>query len=661
MGPGAPHDRGIVGGGVLVPGNRVLTCAHVVTSALDTPPVLPAPAAEGASLPVDGPRGPAAPTHPVTVEIPRGDRYHPATARVIPDTWEPERDTVLLLLDEDTPYTPAPLSPGLEALPASRPVSITGYALDLPAGQRVRASVAGRGGDRPGRVQLHIGREESARVEPGFSGCGVLDVENGEVIGIVTSIREAPGPEANRRTAFMEPVDSVAALAAQVADSPLARVRTVLSGLGLPAASHAYHYATHDRYGLAAEHGFHPIRAFTDFSTPWDAFIYLRELSPREDGMPREILYLVDIAQRGVANADPLWDYVHSRPVWEVPKRVLAELRSSRRPPAPPNWALIISADSIPGDARPDGPTPGRSGRYVLTSWVDRGEGPSRRSSTEISRAELRSTVLRLIEETEAEVWTVSPRATQPFSLRLRLVLPFELLIRPGPVPVSRWRRPVPVGRGPQLGAANEITFHCRERLADAEWLGARHRLDHRWRTLRQRLQGRIHTVPPAEGRSAAPALPNVLAASDIVMCVLSADPGGSPAEHGAPDRTGPEEELSEGGAQLAAALLSGLPVIAWNGTADPEDARLLQNRMRNHLRDGGETIAADEVASLPYHLRLWCTRHGVQPAVRPSKGSPDGSAYSEAGHDPFDIKVILDEGTYLSGLFSDGVYSPPR
>ncbi|MGK5529757.1 trypsin-like peptidase domain-containing protein [Streptomyces sp. URMC 129] len=151
----------VLGAGVLLDTEHVLTCAHVLP---------------GAEV-------------PVAVEPARAG---PVGARVAVDGWVPERDDgawgpvgdlALLRLDRPQPAEHCArlhrLSPSLR-----RPVRMYGF----PHGADQGIVLFGRLDDRiaDGRVQISAD-PGSAAVVPGFSGGGVVDERTGHVIGIVVS------------------------------------------------------------------------------------------------------------------------------------------------------------------------------------------------------------------------------------------------------------------------------------------------------------------------------------------------------------------------------------------------------------------------------------------------------------------------------------------
>ncbi|MGW1979591.1 tetratricopeptide repeat protein [Streptomyces sp. NPDC001889] len=171
------HPRAAsLGAGVLLPGGRVLTCAHVVM--------------EKRSSRKDGTEVPR-PLTEVYAEFPGAppDRAGPLRATVLAPYLRPltshfSADLALLQLDESPPVDPVVLH--RQVLSLDDLVHAVGYPRDLPGGEAVRARIMGRGGpgSYPEWVQLDA---ESAPyvIRHGFSGSGVVHRRTGGVIGIL--------------------------------------------------------------------------------------------------------------------------------------------------------------------------------------------------------------------------------------------------------------------------------------------------------------------------------------------------------------------------------------------------------------------------------------------------------------------------------------------
>lgn len=177
------RGRSACGAGLAVDPWHVVTCAHVAASAMEEPP--------GGEVSLDLPAFP---------ELGR------LTARALPEFWAPEQadgrgDVAVLRLDRRLPDN-------LEFAPlrragavADREVTIFGFPRGLDDGVWARARVIGVGG--PGREWLQVDPADmvSARIEPGFSGAGVVDSISGSVIGMVVAVSNVSP------AAWIQPVD----------------------------------------------------------------------------------------------------------------------------------------------------------------------------------------------------------------------------------------------------------------------------------------------------------------------------------------------------------------------------------------------------------------------------------------------------------------------
>ncbi|MFF4411566.1 trypsin-like peptidase domain-containing protein [Streptosporangium sp. NPDC001559] len=164
------------GAGFLIAPDLVLTCAHVVSAALERP--CEEAVAEGT---------------PVTVEfslraLPPGDDARPVwSARV--ENWVPIRaertgDIAVLRLPEPVP--------GARPLPMADPdnvrggrVRVVGFPRDAPGGTWFEGRLSGATGE--GWVQLSRASGQVAHVRPGFSGSPVWDDALGAVVGLLVA------------------------------------------------------------------------------------------------------------------------------------------------------------------------------------------------------------------------------------------------------------------------------------------------------------------------------------------------------------------------------------------------------------------------------------------------------------------------------------------
>lgn len=552
------------------------------------------------------------------VDIPHHAQYSRTSARVIGTTWDSERDTTLLRLGDDAWHAPAParLSSRTPEILASRqpyPVRVQGYPRSTPDGLSATARVIGLGGDLPQRAQVDIAPQQPVHFEPGFSGCGVLDTSDGSVIGVLTSaLQDFPDSagrlsERHGRIGLMEPVEMVEALREHTVDTELEEVRKVLSDMLFEATWEAYGVATRHR---ATER--------VRFHSAWEAFAYLRDLTPRPDGLPCEVVFVEEIARRGKGTV-PSWvlrSYSDSRNPSEVPRQALERLRADGAPKRPETAVLIVSVEPVPGDS--DAPS-----GYLVSHWLRDEYGTDKGTPFRMSENGLRDTLLRLVDEAEERL--SDPGV--PTDLRLELILPFSLLTEP----VAQWRLPAPMSEGERLGASYEIVLHAYERVNDPGWERARRKLQHGWQELVDNGAGRLYLIEPGPAAATGAWLSDRLNGPGIVCCVL-----------------GVTAESAEGGRQLAAALQAGLPAIAWLNGGDECRTRGFHERMAEIAQEGGgdTTICAQDIVSLPRLVREWRTQNGQ-------------SANGE--HDPYDIIILLDNMDQIRNLQQIGILVSPK
>jgi|tagenome__1003787_1003787.scaffolds.fasta_scaffold20811321_2 hypothetical protein len=161
------RGAGVVGGGVLLAGGRVLTCAHVVNAALGRP----RDARER-------------PRELVAVDFPL-QGLHGGAATVV--AWSPpiefgQGDVALLELTGDPLTDQAPLALVDRAVASDEELAIFGFPRQHPEG--VWKGELGHAGTLVGGWSQLIGRGmRTYKLQAGFSGCPVLDAA-GQVVGI---------------------------------------------------------------------------------------------------------------------------------------------------------------------------------------------------------------------------------------------------------------------------------------------------------------------------------------------------------------------------------------------------------------------------------------------------------------------------------------------
>jgi len=195
------------GAGVLVDERWVLTCAHVVNSALGRP-------AEAVDLP----------TEDIPLDFP-SVRDSATSGKVLPGCWIPVApdgagDSAVLTLVTAAPATAEPARLGATVNRGTE-VHLFGHPRGYDLGVEVQAVLAGPGGPGGEWVQLEAPGVTGFRVQGGFSGAGVVDSRTGQVIGILV----CEANDAVARVAWMQPVADVAgrcpALSLSVTHSPV--------------------------------------------------------------------------------------------------------------------------------------------------------------------------------------------------------------------------------------------------------------------------------------------------------------------------------------------------------------------------------------------------------------------------------------------------------
>ncbi|CAM5511465.1 trypsin-like peptidase domain-containing protein [Streptomyces abikoensis] len=190
----------VLGAGILLATDAVLTCAHVI------------PTDPGA------PAGAAAPSAEVLAELVGVPGARPVRARVADGCWVPELadsrgDVALLTLAE--PQDARHAAPLHRVAPTrGRSVWMCGFpsTRELQDGVWFRATLAGPSGPRGEWVQMFpVTPEETVR--PGFSGAAVTDAETHRVLGMVVSRyddRSSAAPASRRlHLSYMIPIETV--------------------------------------------------------------------------------------------------------------------------------------------------------------------------------------------------------------------------------------------------------------------------------------------------------------------------------------------------------------------------------------------------------------------------------------------------------------------
>lgn len=183
--------EGPVGAGVLVDSRRILTCAHVIGEALDLSDLTQRPGGL------------------VTIDFPQSAQSEVRTARVMAEGWFPHPglragDLAMLevLGDEVRGTGPAPLrSAGGDN---DRVFGVLGHPAGYEIGVWAFAKLTGIGG--PGREWIQLeALANGIRIQSGFSGAGLLDEDDGAVVGVVV----AAGRGSQDRVAWMIPIEVI--------------------------------------------------------------------------------------------------------------------------------------------------------------------------------------------------------------------------------------------------------------------------------------------------------------------------------------------------------------------------------------------------------------------------------------------------------------------
>jgi hypothetical protein len=170
-----------------------VTCAHVIGEALGLENLTQKPGGL------------------VTIDFPQSARSEIRTTRVMVEGWFPGRpgsragDLAMLevLGDEVRSTSAAPLR--YAGGDNKRVLGVLGHPTGYDMGTWARTKLTGIGG--PGRewMQLDAVATTGIRIQPGFSGAGVLDEEDGAVIGVVVVAARSP----QDRVAWMIPVEVI--------------------------------------------------------------------------------------------------------------------------------------------------------------------------------------------------------------------------------------------------------------------------------------------------------------------------------------------------------------------------------------------------------------------------------------------------------------------
>ncbi|MFD9193353.1 trypsin-like peptidase domain-containing protein [Streptomyces phaeochromogenes] len=189
------------GAGVLVFPGVVLTCAHVVASAV------------GQRQGQDRGHTDGVPVDSVLVDIPGDPAGTAGEATVVPDGWFPgplsggsDGDLAILRTAWTPPGGAAVARIGPCGEPDRREVNMYGFPSGASDGVWSRARLVGRGGTHRDWIQLEGIGAAGIRIARGFSGAGVWDPVARRVVGMVTAAYTDP----QTKVAWMLPFEAAA-------------------------------------------------------------------------------------------------------------------------------------------------------------------------------------------------------------------------------------------------------------------------------------------------------------------------------------------------------------------------------------------------------------------------------------------------------------------
>jgi WD40 repeat protein len=190
-GRGAP-----VGAAFLMPGNLIVTCAHVISAVVGVPSAVMLPA--GTEVMVDFPLAAQAPRIPARLVF------------SVPVAEDNTGDIAVLRLTRMPPVDAVPLRVVAADDLAGHRWRAFGFPRYSPASQPKNAGIwtSGtiRGREGTGWWQLAVDPEEAFSLAEGFSGAAVWDDEYGGVVGVIVAVESNP----TRRTGYALTVEAVA-------------------------------------------------------------------------------------------------------------------------------------------------------------------------------------------------------------------------------------------------------------------------------------------------------------------------------------------------------------------------------------------------------------------------------------------------------------------
>lgn len=453
----------IIGGAVHLSPGLLVTCAHVVNSALG--------------------RDEDTPEHPgerATVRLGHaGGRVW--TARVETEMWSSgwgSRDLAILRMT--TPGFPDggfPVLGSCTRLSLREPLHTTGYPYHYPTHSSLL--YIGEGGPSEGSHQAHTPHEERVHITEGFSGCGVL-TESGELVGLVQQNDYDGGPSGGPSgLVFFLPTRDLttggpgAESVQRLSDETLCgrdtydNLHDLLDSVGEREAPSGPLLRDEERRRIRPRHG--------DSPSAWRVLMALWDLIPPRDEPPLRLLWVHHVQQE-IARKRPLPPSVerwirreasgHLGPEWRQILRASRERRllgeRSAHEPEPPR---TVAVPPVVPDERPEtvvlfevAPS---LGAYKLShSLAHRtrdGYDMRPQSSVLVQRYQIKTRIGDLLGQAMLQRQIVP--GTKP--LRLSFVLPKRLLgLDLGQATFHQRGR-----ENPPSPAAYEVVYHVRERV----------------------------------------------------------------------------------------------------------------------------------------------------------------------------------------------------
>lgn len=552
-----------VGGGVLVPPRYVLTCAHVVASALgrrleDDPHATVRISLSG-GLQLEGSPGGG---HQYT----GGSHHEDFSVLTLHGDLHPANGQL--------PTSHAHLSSGTYS--SRRPMQVYGYPQGQPDGVWADCVMAGEGGREKALIQLNDAPDTGRKVDRGYSGCGVKDASTSRVAGL--AVLRDKAPEAG--VTWMIPM-------ARLARSwPPLRAALALSG---------------ERYGLTGEPDpsdytgpFDPeamddlYRLLLDGRISLPGLVALRDeaLGPVRrtwKGAPEDILGMVHdlqhISQAG-RSVPPLLTFVAALSL-RVPGPRGAELarwvrgRAGHCTPAVDPGPLLERRPARPAgtEARwtyatfcitPAAPR----GQYLLDVFRQH-EGAPREAVQQYTEALRLNRIENLM--VEHIVRMRRERAMDSPELFVEVVLPRELLGRR----FDGLLITTPSGAKVRLGVVHPVALRSLERQNASEWVDWGHNWSHKW--------DRMKALPALSGEGVVDVIParsQDTTPYEGLFVTFFAEDGPLALVLGFPPRV-PRKRAPD--AEFDAALDAGVPALVW--AHDERDGRRIAEELPRRLR----------------------------------------------------------------------------